>query len=104
MSRASLIQAFVNQPKIGAAYSPDKDKFNQTAVSASLGYAFNDAWRLDANFLQAKSYAEFDNAEPSPSNLLQDAWLNAQAGTRSLKLSGVVNPSLENPCERGTFT
>lgn len=48
---------------------------------------------LRCQFLQAKSYAEFDNAEPSPSNLLQDAWLNAQAGTRSLKLSGVVNPS-----------
>lgn len=77
--------------KAGPKHSPDKDKFNQTAVSASLGYAFNDAWRLDANLLQAQSYAEFDNADYN--NLLQDAWLNSQAGTRSLKLSGVVSPT-----------
>lgn len=77
--------------KAGPKHSPDKDKFNQTAVSASLGYAFNDAWRLDANLLQAQSYAEFDSADNK--DLLQDAWLNSQAGTRSLKLSGVVSPT-----------
>lgn len=82
-----LDPGFSSTNKKSAKYSPDKDKFNQTAVSASLGYAFNDAWRLDANLLQAQSYAEFDDG------LLKDAWLNSQAGTRSLKLSGIVSPA-----------
>jgi vitamin B12 transporter len=66
-------------------YNPDKDKFNQTSLTAALGYAFNDAWRLDANFMQSDSYAESDNG------LSKQSWVDADAGTRALKLSGVVS-------------
>lgn len=63
-------------------YNADADKFDQTSLSASLGYAFNDVWRLDGHFMQADGYAESDNGRTKQS------WLDSDAGTRSLKLSG----------------
>lgn len=68
------------------SYNPDVDKFNQTALTASLGYALNEFWRIDTHFLQAQSYSEFDNG------LQKDAWLDATASTRSLKISGQISP------------
>jgi vitamin B12 transporter len=66
-------------------YNPDKDKFNQTSLTAALGYAFNDVWRLDANLMQADGYAESDNGRTKQS------WLDSDAGTRLLKLSGAFS-------------
>lgn len=63
-------------------YNADTDKFDQTSLTVALGYAFNDAWRLDGNFMQADGYAESDNGRTKQS------WLDSDAGTRSLKLSG----------------
>jgi vitamin B12 transporter len=67
------------------AFDADRDALRQTSVSAALGYAFNSAWRLDANFMRAHSDAAFDNGAS------QHSWVEAGAGTAQLKLSGVVN-------------
>lgn len=68
-------------------FNPDADKFNQTSVTANVGYAFNSAWRLDANFMQADGYAESDTGAATHS------WVDSDAGTRSLKLSGTLTPN-----------
>jgi len=68
-----------------SSYNADKDKYNQTAVTASLGYAFNSAWRLDANLMRADSFAEFDNGATNAS------WVDTNAGTSLLKLTGKIN-------------
>lgn len=66
-------------------FNADKDKYDQTSVTAALGYAFNDAWRLDANLMRADGYAEFDNGAAKAS------WVDSDAGTGQLKLTGKVN-------------
>lgn len=38
-------------------FHPDVDKFNQTSVSAALGYAFNADWRVDGNLMRTDSFA-----------------------------------------------
>ena len=68
-------------------FNPDADKFDQTSLTANLGYAFNNVWRLDANFMQADSYAESDNG------LATNSWVDSDAGTRSLKLSAALTPN-----------
>lgn len=67
------------------SFNADKDKYHQTSVTAALGYAFNDAWRLDANLMRADGYAEFDNGATNAS------WVDSDAGTGQLKLTGKVN-------------
>lgn len=67
------------------SFNADKDKYHQTSVTAALGYAFNDAWRLDANLMRADGYAEFDNGATKAS------WVDSDAGTGQLKLTGKVN-------------
>lgn len=66
-------------------FDPDRDAFRQSSINAALGYAFNSAWRLDANLMRANSDADFDNSPGLRS------WVDSGAGAAQLKLSGVVN-------------
>ena len=67
------------------SFNPDRDGLRQSSVNAALGYAFNAAWRLDANLMHADSHAAYDNGAN------QQSWVEAGADTGQLKLSGVVN-------------
>ena len=69
-----------------SAFNADEDKYNQTAVSGALGYAFNADWRVDANWMLADSFGEFDNGAT------KDSWVDADAGARQVKLSGKITP------------
>lgn len=75
-----------------ADYRPDRDKFNQSSISAALGYAFNADWRLDANLMRADSRSEFDQDQwyqPDGSVALVDgSYSKLRASTAQLKLSG----------------
>ena len=75
-----------------AEFRSDADKFNQTSVTAALGYAFNADWRLDANLMRADSYSEFDQDYifmPDWSMpLVNGSYNEFRAATSQLKLSG----------------
>ena len=66
------------------SFHRDEDKYNQTSMSAALGYTFNADWRVDANLMLADSYGEFDNGATKAS------WVDTNAGTGSIKLSGKI--------------
>lgn len=71
---------------------PDADKLNQTSVTAALGYAFNDNWRVDANLMQSQSRAEFDQGYVSmpdwsmPS--VDGSYNDLKAASSQVKLTG----------------
>lgn len=73
-------------------FRSDADKFNQTSLTAALGYAFNADWRLDANLMQARSYSEFDQGYiylPNGSSPPVDgSYSQLRAATSQLKLTG----------------
>lgn len=75
-----------------AEFRPDADKFNQTSVTAALGYAFNADWRLDANLMRSESYSEFDQGYvfmPDWSTPdVYGSYNELKAETAQLKLSG----------------
>lgn len=67
-----------------SSFNADEDKYNQSSLSAALGYAFNADWRVDANLMLADSYSEFDNG------VTQDSWVDADAGAGQIRLSGKI--------------
>lgn len=79
---------------------PDADTLNQTSVTASLGYAFNADWRLDANLMRSDSTSEFDLgtvtlpdwSEPQ----VYGSYSALKAATTQLKLSGKLAPNWQS--------
>lgn len=67
-------------------FDPDEDAFDQTSLSASLGYAFNRDWRIDANVMKALGTGDYDNGAT------QNSWVDSDAGTQQIKLTGNVLP------------
>lgn len=78
-----------------SAYRPDSDKFQQSSVTAALGYAFNANWRLDANLMRSEGESEYDLDTvymPSGSAVVDASYNAIVADTAQLKLSGVLSP------------
>lgn len=67
-----------------SSFNADEDKYSQTSMSAALGYAFNADWRADGSWMIADSFGEFDNGAT------KDSWVDANAGTGQIKLSGKI--------------
>ncbi len=70
--------------KAGFYYNPDRDGFAQTAVNASLGYAFNADWRLDTTWMQSEGRAHTD------SGLGNNAYVDLRTQAGRVQLGGKV--------------
>ena len=69
-----------------SSFNADEDQYDQTSLSAALGYTFNADWRVDTHLMLADSYGEFDNGAA------KDSWSDMNAKTGLVKLSGQITP------------
>lgn len=68
-------------------YNPDRDGFAQTSANLGLGYALNQDWRIDSNFLQSDGRIHTD------SGLGSNPYAELKTRVAKLKLSGKVQPN-----------
>jgi len=75
-------------------FDPDRDKFNQSSVTAALGYAFNRDWHLGLNFMRSNGYSEFDQhyvyLPDNSSALVGHSFNELEAQTQQIKLQGQI--------------
>ena len=91
-------------PKVGFN-RPDADKLNQTSVTAALGYALNENWRVDANLMQSRSRAEFDQGYVSMPDwsmpLVDGSYNDLTAASGQVKLTGILSSTWKSSLSVG---
>ena len=78
----------MTNPKDTYNYNQDRDGFDQTAVTAGLGFTLNKDWRADATFMQSEGTAYADTGS------LVNPFVEMRSQATQLKLSGKLSPLL----------
>lgn len=88
------------QPYVSPAsnYNPDRDPFRQDSVNASLGYAFNKDWRVDAGVLYSDGLSWFDDGP------VVDSVNAVRAATSHVGVKGRVLPNWQTELQLAQST
>ena len=71
--------------KSGEHFNADSDGFSQTAVTGSLGFAFNNKWRIDSTFIHSQGNIHVDTgSHPNP-------YTDLKTEAAKLQLTGKIN-------------